>query len=408
MANALLTPTIIAREALRVLKNNLVFARTVHRDYSKEYKKVGDTITIRRPINFTVTDGVTVSVQDVEEGSLTMQLDKHKHVAFGFSAVDLTLTIDQYSERYIKPAMVAIANQIDMDGLALAKNVHNWVGTAGQTINSFADFAKGPERLDNLAVPGDRRYAMLSPGDHWGLLGAQTALNDGKLIEDAYVRAKLPMLGNVQPLMGQNVYTLATGTRDNTTPVVKGASQNSTYANVKTTMTQTLNTDGWDNSATIEAGMVFTIDGVYAVNPVTGAALDFLAQWTVVDAVTAHASGGTTALTISPAIITSGPYKTASAVPADDATITVVGSASTNYRQNLVYHSNAFALATAPIVQLESFSWRGAETDPDTGLTITMHKSGDFVNLREDIRMDVLYGWKCIDPRLATRLSGTA
>ena len=408
MANALLTPTIIAREALRVLKNNLVFARTVHRDYSKEYKKVGSSVEIRRPINFTVTDGVTVSVQDVEEGKLTMTLDKHKHVAFGFSAVDLTLTIDQYSERYIKPAMIAIANQIDSDGLALAKSVHNWVGTPGQTVNSFDDFAKGPERLDNLSVPGDRRYAMLSPNDHWGLIGSQTALNDGKLIEDAYVRAKLPMLGNVQPLMGQNVYTLACGTRDNTTPLVKGASQASTYADVKTTMTQTLNTDGWDNSATLEDGMVFTIADVYAVNPVTGAALDFLAQWTVVGATTAHASGGTTALTISPAIITSGPYKTASAVPADGAAITVVGTASNNYRQNLVYHSNAFALATAPIVQLESFAWRGAETDPDTGLTITMHKSGDFVNLREDIRMDVLYGWKCIDPRLATRLSGTA
>lgn len=409
MANSILTPTIIAREALMQLNNNMVFAKTVFRNYSKEFKSIGSSVEVRRPLNFDVTKSATVNIQDVTEGKLTVSMDTQAHVAWKFSSVDLTLSITEYSERYIKPAMINLANTVDVDGLALGKKVHNWAGTAGQTINSFADFAKGPERLDKLAVPGDARYAVMSPADFWGLVGSQTALSSSdRLVETAYERARLGRIGGVEVLMAQNVATLATGTRDNTTPLIKGASQEVTYATAKNTMTQTLDTDGWDNSATIEAGMVFTIADVYAVNPITGATLDHLAEWTVVDAVTADGAGGTTTLTISPAIITSGPYKTASASPADNATITVKGSASSNYPVNLVYHRNAFALVTAPLIVPDGVSFAAQETDPDNGLSVRVVKWFDGTNDEEKIRLDILYGWKCIDPRLATRLSGTS
>jgi hypothetical protein len=116
---------------------------------------------VRRPTDFTVRDGATASIQDAVEGKFSLAVDKQKGVDFKFTSSDLTLRIDKLSERIIKPAMVQLANQIDRDLTALYKNVWNWVGTPGQTVDSFADFAKAPERLDLAAVPQDER--LLGP-----------------------------------------------------------------------------------------------------------------------------------------------------------------------------------------------------------------------------------------------------
>jgi hypothetical protein len=405
MSNAILTPTIIAREALMQLNNNMVAANTVYRDYSDEYTAVGDTITVRRPVDFTVKDGAVMDIQDVEEGSLTVAMDKQKHVAWKFSSKDLTLSIEEYSARYIRPAMIQLANQVDRDLLSLYKFVNNWAGTAGQTINSYADFAKGPERLDVLAVPEGERFAVMSPADYWGLTGSQTALAaSDRLVESAYERAILGNVAGVTLYKAQNVQTHTGGTRDNTTPLVKGAGQVSTYANVKTTMTQNLICDGFDATATIAAGDVFTLDGVYDVNPVTKATLPHLKQFTVITGGTCV--GGEITLVIYPAIITSGAYQNVSAAPDNDAALTFVGAASTGYPQNMVYHKNAFALVTRALIRPDGAAF--SATESADGMSVRIIKDYDMVNDQERIRLDILYGVKAIDPRLATRLSGTS
>ncbi len=149
------------------LENNCVMGRLVYRDYEDEFVKVGSSISIRRPVQFTVTDGATLEKQDVTEGKFTLSVDKQKHVGWSFRSDDLTLTIEEYSERYIKPAAIQLANKIDADLCALYKDVWNWTGTLGSvnTINSFSDFAKGPQRLDEGAVPSDDRRAVLAPAD---------------------------------------------------------------------------------------------------------------------------------------------------------------------------------------------------------------------------------------------------
>lgn len=409
MANALITPTIIAREALAQLDNNLVVAKTVYRDYDREFRKVGDTVNVRRPVQFSVTDGAVATVQDVEEANFPLQMNSQKHVAWKFSSKDLTLTIEEYSERYIKPAMIQLANKVDTDLLALFSSVNNWAGTPGQAINSFADFAKGPERLDEIAVPSDMRYGVLSPADYWALVGSQTTLNSSdRLIESAYERARLGVVGGVELLMAQNVRTLTAGTRAATgATVVNGGTQGSTYANVKTTMTQTFNVDGLTAGHTIAAGEVFTINNVFEVNPVTKETLPILKNFVVTTAATANGSGEV-ALTIYPAIITSGPYQTVNSVPADGAQVVWFGTASTGYRQNMVYHKNAFALVTAPLYLPDGAAFKAQASDPANGMSVTIVKDFDFVNYEERIRLDILYGTKAIDPRLATRLSGTA
>ena len=407
MANSLITPTVIAREALMQLENNLVIAKTVHRDYDREFRKVGESIQVRRPVQFTVTSGAAISKQDVVEKNFSVTMDQQKHVAWEFSSKDLTQTIEEYSGRYIKPAMIQLANDVDVALLSLYTNVADWVGTPGQAINAFSDFAKGPERLDMKSVPMDTRYAVLSPADYWGLVTSQSALSTSdRLVETAYERARLGRIGGVDVLMGQNVRTHTAGTRDNTTPLVNGAAQNTTYASSGGTMTQSLVTDGFDASVTIAAGDVFTIAGVYAVNPVTKATLDYLQPFTVTTAATAT-GGGAATLTIYPAIISSGAYQTVSAAPADNAALTFVGTASTGYAQNMVYHKNAFALVSAPLIVPQGASFAAQETDPKTGLSVRVVKDYDIDTDAEIIRLDILYGVKAIDPRLAVRLSGT-
>lgn len=411
MANTVLNPSVIAKVAVKILDNELVMANRVYRAYEGEFDKkvngydVGDTISIRRPTDFTVRDGRTASIQDVVEGKTTLVVDKQKGIDFSFTSKELTLSISELAERVIRPAMVQLANQIDRDTIALYKDVWNWVGTPGQNIDAFTDFAKAPERLDLGAVP-DERVAVLSPTDHWAMAGSQTALYMQAVAQNAYRKGRIGEIGGVDTYMSQNVPTLTTGTRDNTTPLVQGT-QSTTWASSKDTGTMTLNTDGWDASVTIKQGEVFTISGVFAVNPVSKATLPHLQQFVVKSDVTANATTtSATTLTISPPIISSGAFQTVSADAADNATVTIMGTASTNYAQNMVFHKNAFALAIVPMVKPAGAVQVARESYK--GINVRLIPYFDGTNDASSWRLDVLYGVKTIDPRLATRASGTA
>lgn len=414
MANTTLTADIIAKEALAILENEFGWMQKLHRAHEDEFSnsvngyKVGDTISIRRPADFTVRTGATLSTQDVIEGKVTLTIDQQIGVDFQFSSTDLTLKIDDLSERVMKPAMSNILNYMANDVLTtMYKRVYNWVGTPGQTINSYADFGKAPERLDEMAVPMSDRCAVLAPADHWGLLGSQTALYLQGAANSAYRDRELGKIGGVDTYMSQVVPTWTAGTTDNTTPLVKGASQNVTYDTAKNTWTQSLLTDGWDASVTLTEGTVFTISGVNMVNPKTKANTGILQQFVVCADVTAAATTtNTTTLTISPPIISSGAYQTVSAAPADDATITVMGSASTGYKQNMVFHKNAMALAIVPM-EMPQAAYNGARKSYK-GISCRVIPIYDGTNDISKWRLDLLYGRKMIDPRLATRISGTA
>ena len=138
MANTIITPSIIAKVGLAQLENNLVMGKKVYRDYSREFVKVGDTISVRRPVKFTAQDGAVAINQDVTEGKFALSMDKRKHVSWSFSTQDLTLSIEEYNERYIKPAAIALANQIDYDLTGLYNKVWNWVGTPASPVDCGA------------------------------------------------------------------------------------------------------------------------------------------------------------------------------------------------------------------------------------------------------------------------------
>lgn len=413
MGNTTLTASIIAKEALMILKNNLVMANNVYRGLEEEFDKkvngyeVGDTVSIRRPGAFTVRKSATASAQDHKEGKKTFTVGTQAGVDFAFTSQELTLKIGDIGERVMKPALTQLAHEIDLDLMKLYYKIPNWVGTPGQRITNFAAFSKGPERLDEMAVPIDDRMAVLSPNDNWGLLGSQTGLYIDGANKDAYRKAKLGMLGNTDTYMAQSVPTHTVGVATGS-PLINGNNQDSAYDDVKDTMTQTLNVDGWTNSVTgiLKAGDVFTIEDVYDVNPRTKQVLPYLKMFSVQADANSGASTGPTALTIYPAIIASGAFQNVSAAPVDGKAITVIGTGGGKYRQNMVFHRNAFGLVMVPMVKPPGAI--DVARKSDSGISVRVIPVYDGTNDKSMWRLDVLYGADVIDPRLATRLSGTS
>lgn len=415
MTQNLLTADIIAKEAIMVLENNCVMANLVYRGYEKEFDnningyEVGDTISVRRPTDFTVRSGATAAIQEIKEGKFSLSVDTQEGVDFKFTSSDLTLKIGDLSERIIKPAMVQLGNSIDRKLTALYKDVWNWVGTPGQTIDSFNDFAKAPTRLDLGAVPLDDRNAVLSPTDEYGMLGSQTALYMQDVAKDAYRNSNLGRIAKIDTFSTQNITTHTAGTRDDSTPVTKAAGTgvlSTDWDTSKNTGTMVLSTSGWDAAATISKGDVFTIATIYAVNPVTKATLPHLQQFVVKADVTANGTTSTeTPITISPPIIASGAFQTVSAAPTAGLAIVNVGTASTGYAQNMVFRKNAFSLVMVPMVNPPGAV--GVARKSYKGFSVRLIPYYDGTNDVSNWRLDVLYGVKTIDARQATRLSGT-
>ena len=419
MSNTTLTADVVAKAALAILDNELGVVKTFHRAYEDEFSnqvngyKIGDTISIRRPADFTIRTGATLSAQDVIEGKTTLTIDQQIGVDFQFTSSDLTLKITDLAERVMKPAMSTITNYMAYDCLnTMYKRIYNWVGTPGSTVNSFTDFALAPQRLDTMAVPMDARNAVLSPADHWGMLGSQTALYIQNAAQGAYRDGSLGRIGGVETRMNQMVPTHTVGPLGGT-PLVNGATQNVTYDTAKNTWTQSLITDGWTAAAAarVKEGDVFTLYAagtsgakVKMVNPRTKQVTDVDQQFVITADGSSDGSGNLT-LTISPPIITSGPHQTVNVAPADNAGVVMLGTASTGYVQNMAYHKNTMGLAIVPM-EMPAAAY-GGHRESYKGISLRVIPIYDGTNDISKWRLDMLYGRKVIDPRLAVRLSGT-
>lgn len=419
MANNTLTADVIAKIALPILENELGVINKMYRAHEEEFSstvngyKKGDTISIRRPADFTIRSGATMSAQDVIEGKTTLVVDQQIGIDFQFTSTDLTLKVEDMAERIIKPAMSRIANELASDVLIhMYRGTYNLVGTQGTRVDSFADFAKAPERMDEMAIPSDNRHAILCPSDFWGLVGSQTALYAPSLVGSAYRSGDLGDLGGLATMMSQVTPAHTVGPLGGT-PLVNGATQNVSYDTAKNAWTQSLITDGWTAAAAsrVKAGDVFTIYAagtsgakLKMVNPKTKVATAIDQQFVVISDGSSDASGNLT-LTISPPIITSGPYQTVNVAPADNAGLVFDGTASTAYRQNLAFHKNAMALAVVPM-EMPPAAYGGTRQSYKN-LSVRLIPTYDATNDISKWRLDLLYGRKLIDPRLTVRFAGT-
>lgn len=408
MANTLLTPKVYANTMLKLLKNNLVMGKLVTTQFNDTFKKVGQTIYVKRPPEFQVRDGAVAQIQAVTEGEVPITMNKQKGVDIQFSSIEDVLTVTDLLKNSVMQAEAAqLAQQIDSDLMSQTLEFPAWVGTPGNTIANAPDFFQAPQLLDMLAVPSDDRNGVLSPIDQYKLAGTFQSLYAQKEIAiTALEKAEIPMIGDVRPVKTQSIINLKTGTRVAIGAAqVNGAGQNVAYTQVNTTdYAQPFLIKGLAAGATIRAGEVFMIAGVNWVNPRTKADIGYVAQFVVLADATAD-GGGNVTVTIANPIIATGAFQNVTAAPANSAAITFLGAANGTFRQNAVFHKSAIALVFAKLTM--PFSGEASyATDPETGVSIRYWRTSDGINDTHMHRWDVLYGVKNVDRRLGTRLSG--
>lgn len=396
-SNTLLTPTIIAKEALMQLGNSMTMAQHVHRAYKNEFVKVGGTITIRKPNKFRATKTQARSNTDLVEPSTSITMSTQAHVSWAFSSVELTTTIEDYSKRYITPAVAALANTVDADLCGLYVNVFNYAGTPGVTPSTFAALGAAQTVLDNESVPSEGRVAIVNPAANWALADGLKGTFSQKVADNIITKGYLGTIANLSIYMDQNVARHTTGAfTTGATPLMNGATVTGATEFV---------TNGWSGSNTVRAGDIFTVAAVNQVNTMSGVSTGNLKNW-VVTTNTSDTSANMT-IPISPTCIyaSGNAYSNVDALPLTTAALTFVGTESTVYPQNLIFHPNAFALVTVPI-ELPVNVWGARESDPDAGISIRVVKQYDIDADEEIIRLDILYGVKTLYPELAVRLWG--
>lgn len=391
-SQTLLTPTVITKESLVMLENNLVAAGKVNRQFENQFVKIGSSLTVRKPNRFKVSSGPALQIQDINEPSTSITISNQKHVDFQFTSQDLTLTIEEFSERYLKPAMAELANQIDYDVLSNFQSVQNLVGTPGTVPNSFASLAAVGQRMDEGGVPQEGRVLILNPAAYWSMANALSTLYVRSVAEPA-LKGFLASIANFEIFMDQNVQAQTVGAYAGT-PVVNGAGQTGS----------SLVTNGWSNSITglLNVGDVFTVVGVFAVNPKNRQSTGSLQNFVVTAKASSDGSGNST-ISIYPAITTSGAYQTVSASPANGASIVVKGSASTSYAQNVGFTRDCFGLVTVPLELPQGVDFAARETYKNISLRVI--RAYDVNNDVFPCRIDVLYGTATFYPELGVRLT---
>lgn len=400
--NTLLTIDMITREALRIFHNNLGFSRTINKQYSKEFAnegaKIGTTLRIRKPAQYTVNTGASLSAQNYTEQYTTLTLATQNHVDVTFSSVELTMSLDDFSDRVLKPAMARLASEVDKNALALCTSVANSVGTPGTTPSTALVWLQAQQKLNELAVPIDSRYAVMNPAANALLVdGLKGLFHASGNISSQFKKGLMGenVLGYDEMMMSQNITLFANGAA-NTAYLTDLAGGWATEGGT------TLVVDTGAGAAT--AGQVFTIAGINAVNPESKVDTGSLMQFTVAAAY----GGGAGSITISPPVYTTGPFKNVSvdnsAGSWNNKAITFVGTLSTSYPQNLAYHKDAFTLATADLVVPKGVDM--ASRAVHDGISMRIVRQYTISDDQFPCRIDILYGLLATRPEMACRVWG--
>lgn len=395
--NALLTPSIITKETLVILENNLVMAGKVNRQFENQFVKIGSTLTIRKPNRFLVTNGPGLNLQNITEPSTSITINNQLQVAFQFTSQDLTLVIEEFSERYCKPAAVQIANQVDYLTFANYSQINNIVGLPGTPPNAYSYLTNVGQRMDQNAVPQDGRVLVLNPAAYWAMDNALIGLYVKSVSEPA-LKGFLANLANFEIYLDQNAQAQTVGAYAGT-GVVNGANQ--TGSNIVT--------NGWTASVTalFNPGDIVTFAGVNAVNPLNRVSNGYLMQFVITAPVNSD-SGGNATLPISPALTPpvgglSVAYQNVSASPANLAGVTPFGTASTTYFQSLGFVRDAFGLVCVPLELPDGVDFRAREMFK--GLSMRIIRAYDINADVFPCRIDLLMGTATYYPELACRLT---
>jgi hypothetical protein len=414
MANTLVTSSIIVAETLRVLHNKSAFLGNINTQYDDQFArsgaKAGETINVKRPVQYTIRDGAVASIQDVNQTKVPLTIQPEFGIDWDFSDRDLTLSVDNFSKEFLEPAGTRLAAELDLRIGSLYKQVANFTGTPGTVpATALSALLAGVLLDDNAAPRDDKRTMALNPLANATLVsGLSGLLNSQTEVSKQYKSGVMGSSLGMDFIMSQNLPTHTVGAHGGT-PLTNGANQGVSAVGATDNpyaATTTLVTDGWTNSITgiLKAGDVITIAGVYAVNPETKQSTGQLRTFVVTADVNSGASTGPANVIISPAIIASGAYQNCSNLAADGQAIVVkTGTASTAYNQNILYHKDAFTLATVDMDIPKGMDM--AARSVYDGVSLRFVRGFDIVNNRRICRFDILAGMAALRPEWACRLT---
>ena len=393
MSNTILTPTAVTRKALQILHQKLNFIGSINRQYDDSFAKtgakIGDSIKVRLPNQYTIRSGANISTQETTEASTTLQVATQKGVDTTFTSAELTLSMDDFAERILEPAMSVLAANMEADALSMALDVYQSVSNVGSAITLNKVLAARKMLTDSLA-PQSERKLVLNTQDNLDLVdGLKGLFQDSATISKQY---RDGMVGSTAGFGDIYENTLlasqATGTAlASTTYTVNGASQVGSGVIVAT------------GATTFKKGDVITFAGCNRVHPETKADTGVLQQFVV----TTDYAGGAGTIAISPAIVTSTGRQNVSASPTNGGAVTKIGGASAIYKPSLAFHKNAFTFAT---VDMEDVSQYGVWSARESYDGISMRVARQYAISTDAIpcRIDVMYGYKTLRAELAARI----
>ena len=395
MPNSLLTPTAVTREALRILHQKLNFVGNIKRDYddsfAKSGAKIGDSLKIRLPNQYTVRTGATLSAQDTSEISTTLQVATQKGVDLNFSSVDLTMSLDDFSKRILDPAMSVLAANIEADALSMMLDVYQNVNNIGSAI-TFGKLMSSRKVLNDALAPMDNnRSILLNTQDNVDLVdGLKGLFQDSAAIKEQYREGSMGRTGGFDFYENTLIANKTTGTAASATGyTVNGA----VTTNGSTAVTLAA------GATSFKKGDVITFVGCNRVHPETKADTGVLQSFVV----TADYAGGAGSLSFAPAIYTSGGRQNVVAAGiANGVAVAKIGGASAIYKPSLAFHKDAFAFATADLVMPQGVDF--ASRQVLDGISMRIVRQYDINMDQFPCRLDVLYGYKTIRPELACRI----
>jgi hypothetical protein len=393
MGNTILTATAVTREALRVLHAKSTFLGSINKQYdpsfAKDGAKIGDSLKIRLPNQYTVRTGINMAAQDTTESSTTLQVATVKGVDLNFSSQDLTMSLDDFSTRIIEPAMSVLAATIESDVLStVIKDVYQSSNNIAAAI-TLANVAGGRKKLQDALAPDDNRNCLLSTNDNLQLVDALKGLfSPSGQISSQYREGIMGRALGLDFMESTHLSNQARGA--GASYVVNGANQTGSSIVIGT------------GTGLVDVGSIVTFVGCNRVHPETKVDSGQLMQFVV----TATNATNATLVTISPAIVTSGATQNVSASPTTAQAMTILGTAGTAYGQSLVYHRDAFTFATADLVQPKGVDFAAREVMD--GISMSIVRDFNIADRSFPCRLDVLYGFKTLRAQLACRLANLA
>jgi hypothetical protein len=412
MANNILTPTMITREAVRILHQKLNFVGNVNKQYDDRFAqsgaKIGTTLNVRMPSKYEVRTGATLSAEDHVERSTPLVVSSQYGVDVNFTSVELTMELDDFSDRFLKPAMAQLAAKIEADALAVAyKRTFNYTNATTDGLLTYKRFQQNGRNITNELGDLSDRTAILTPDSIVEFNDAVKGLfQDDTAIARQYREGRMGRTGGFEVYENTLIPSHTTGTLAGS-PVTNGTALGSTTTDNEWVSQTDLSVDGATSGTTLKAGDIITLDGVYEVHPETRLNTGKLRKFVVQSDVTLTTAATAYTVTVKPGLITGSGNAFQNCVlsgvsDTDGLTVTLIGTTDTQFRQDLFFHKDAFLFATADLEDVSQYGAWGSRGVQD-GISMRVARQYDINNDKIPCRIDVLWGFAELYPELASR-----